>query len=173
MKRIVFMLACLFIACPFIENLLLENFVILELLCVLCIKWFPFKGFSLYHYANLFSTSISLFRLRVHCIRSLRAMRTWFHETHTKLNFMNSQDNIQSFKQKSLPCCNAFRTTQSSYFSWKELFPLKQLKTSEKIVKKKIKNKIITGKVIKQRKDTFITINAYLLASEKAIKSVA
>ena len=89
-------------------------------------------------------------------------MRTWFHETHTKLNFMNSEDNIQSFK-----------TTQSSYFNWKELFPLKQLKTSEKIVKKKIKNKIITGKVIKQRKDTFITINAYLLASEKAIKSVA
>ena len=86
---------------------------------------------------------------------------------------MNIQDNIQSFKPKSLPCCNAFRTTQSSYFSWEKLFPLKQLKTSEKIAKKKIKNKIITGKVIKQRKDTFITINAYLLASQKAIKSVA
>ena len=53
------------------------------------------------------------------------------------------------------------------------MFPLKQLETSEKIAKKKIKNKIITGKVIKQRKDTFITINAYLLASQKAIKSVA
>ena len=53
------------------------------------------------------------------------------------------------------------------------MFPLKQLKTSEKIAKKKIKNKIITGKVIKQRKDTFITINAYLLAPLKAIKSVA